>query len=128
MNLLIRWGLASAALLITIYLVPGLELSGGALWVLVATLALGLLNVLARPALFLLKIVTLPLSCITLGLWAVALTLFVNALLFYFVGSLGWGFTVDGIWSSVLGALVMSAITAVLTGLLGVGRGGGPHG
>jgi putative membrane protein len=116
--ILLRWGLASLALLVTIYLVPGIHRSGGALRLLVAVLAIGLLNLLARPVVWLMRVLTLPLSCLTLGLWSLLLGFFVNVLVFYFVGTLGWGFRVDGFWAAALGALVMSVISAILNVLL----------
>jgi putative membrane protein len=114
--------LASVALLITIHIVPGIEPSGSALGVFAATAALALLNVLALPALVILHIVTLPLSCLTLGLWTFVLTFLVNVLVFQFVGALGWGFEVHSFLPAAGGAIVMSVLTTVLTGLFNTGR------
>jgi len=123
MHLLLRWLLVSLALLITIHIpIPGLHPAGSVFMVLAATLALGFLNLLTRPVLFLLKIVTLPLSCLTFGLWAFFLSLFVNTLVFYFVGTLKWGFEVSGFWPAAIGAVVMSLLSTVLTGLFELGR------
>jgi len=123
MKLILRWILASVALLITVRVVPGLEVVGSGLWVLGAAAALGLLNLLARPAVFLFQAITLPLSCLTFGLWTFLVSFFVNVLIFYFVGSLGWGFTVRSFGAAALGALVMSVLNTVLTGLFELGRG-----
>ncbi len=117
MNLILRWLLASLALLITVHLVPGISFVGSPVWILAGALALGLLNLLARPALLLLKVLTLPLSCLTFGLWTFILSLFANILVFYFVGSLGWGFRVAGFGAAVLGAVVMSVLNTLLTGI-----------
>ncbi|HUU55556.1 MAG TPA: phage holin family protein [Armatimonadota bacterium] len=122
MKLLLRWMLASVALLITVHIVPGLEPTGSPLSVFGATLALALLNVLAMPFLLLINLITFPLSCLTLGLWTFLLVLLVNVMVFQFVGALGWGFRVDGFLSAALGALVMSVLTTVLTGLFHAGR------
>jgi len=122
MKLLMRWVLASVALLITVHIVPGLAAVGGGLWIFVAAAALGLLNLLARPAVFLFQAITLPLSCLTFGLWTFLLSFFVNVLIFYFVGSVGWGFTVGSFGAAALGALVMSVLNTVLTGLFELGR------
>ncbi|MFB3880016.1 MAG: phage holin family protein [Armatimonadota bacterium] len=122
MRLLLRWVLASVALLITVKIVPGMELSGGWLGVFLATAALGLLNALAMPLVLLVKLVTLPLSCLTLGLWTLLVSAIVNILIFQFVGALGWGFKVDGFLSAAIGALVMSVLTTVLSGLFHLGR------
>ena len=117
MNLILRWLLASLALLITVHLVPGISFVGSPVWILAGALALGLLNLLARPALLLLKVLTFPLSCLTFGLWTFVLSLFVNILVFYFVGSLEWGFRVAGFGAAVLGAVVMSVLNTLLTGI-----------
>ncbi len=122
MNLLLRWVLASVALLITIHIVPGIEPSGHALSVFAATAALGLLNVLVLPVLVILHIVTLPLSCLTLGLWSFILSFLVNVLVFQFVGALGWGFQVHGFLPAAVGAIVMSVLTTILTGLFKAGH------
>jgi putative membrane protein len=122
MNLLLRWVLASVALLITVKVVPGLSFSASPWGVFTATLVLGLLNALAAPFLFLVKLITLPLSCLTLGLWSFLLSLLVNILIFQFVGALGWGFRVEGFRSAALGALAMSVLTTVLSGLFHLGR------
>jgi len=86
-----------------------------------ATLVLGLLNALAAPFLFLVKLITLPLSCLTLGLWSFLLSLLVNILIFQFVGALGWGFKVEGFRHAALGAIVMSVLTAIFSAILHVG-------
>jgi len=122
MNLLLRWLLASVALLITIHIVPGIEPTGSAVSVFVATLAIGLLNVLALPFLVIINLVTLPISCLTLGLWTFILAFLVNVTVFQFVGALGWGFRVDGFLSAAVGAIAMSILTTVLTGLFHAGR------
>lgn len=58
----------------------------------------------------LLKLIALPLNCMTLGLFA----LVINAALFWAVGSLGLGYRVDGFLAAFLGSLLVSAISAVL--------------
>jgi putative membrane protein len=122
MHLLLRWLLVSLALLVTIHLVPGITPQPNVPYLLAATLALGLLNLLSRPIVLLLKLVTMPLSCLTLGLWSFGLSLFFNTLVFYFVGTLDWGFRVNGFLAAVMGAVVMSLLSTVLTGLFELGR------
>ena len=122
MHLLLRWLLVSLALLITISIVPGITREPNVVYLLGATLALGLLNLLARPVVLLLKLVTMPLSCLTLGLWSFGLSLFFNTLVFYFVGTLDWGFRVNGFLAAVMGAVVMSLLSTILTGLFELGR------
>jgi len=117
MKAILRWLLSSLALLITIHLVPGIFFVGSPLWILAAALALGLLNLLARPVTLLLQVLTFPLSCLTFGLWTFILSLFINILVFYFVGSLEWGFRIAGFGAAALGAVVMSVLNTLLTGI-----------
>jgi putative membrane protein len=53
-------------------------------------------------------------TILTLGLFI----LVINGLLFWFVGSLDLGFTVDGFWTAVLGAIVYSVISWLLSSLV----------
>lgn len=64
-----------------------------------------------------LKLITLPLSCITLGLF----TLVVNAAVLMAAAGLGMGFRIDGEGSrAFLAALVGSTLIAIINGVLGV--------
>jgi putative membrane protein len=74
--------------------------------VVIFAVVLTLLNVLVKPVL---KLITLPLSCLTLGLFA----LVVNAFVFY----VGARF-VTGITISYLGALVGAVVASLLNGAL----------
>lgn len=122
MKLLLRWILASGALLLTVWIVDGVSLIGGPLYALPAVLALALVNLLARPIVFLLRAITLPLSCLTFGLWTFLLSLFANVLVFYFVGTMRWGLHVDSFGAALMGAVLMSVLNTVLTGLFEIGR------
>jgi len=92
------------------YILPGITVAsfGSAL---IAALVLGLLNTLVKPVLILL---TLPITIITLGLFLLVL----NALVFWFAGSVLKGFQVSGFWWAVLGALVYSIVSGLLSRLL----------
>jgi len=122
MKLLLRWVLAAAALLLTVLLVEGVALTGGPLHALLAVLALAVVNLLARPAVFLLKALTFPLSCLTFGLWTFLIWLFANVLVFYFVGTVHWGMRVESFGAAVVGALLVSVFNTVLTGSFEFGR------
>jgi putative membrane protein len=64
-----------------------------------------------------LKLITLPLSCITLGLFS----LVVNAVVLMAAASLGMGFRIEGEGSrAFLAALVGSTLIAIINGILGV--------
>lgn len=110
MVLLLVWILNAIALLIVAYLLPGISVAsfGAAL---IAALVLGLLNTLVKPVLVLL---TLPITVVTLGLFLLVL----NALVFWFAGSILKGFQVNGFWWALAGAIVYSLISGLLSRLL----------
>jgi putative membrane protein len=107
MKLLLIWFLNALALLTVAYVLPGITVDGFTA-ALVAALILGLINTLLRPLLILL---TLPVTMITLGLFI----LVINGLLFWFAGSVLKGFEVSGFWVGVLGALLYSIFSSVLS-------------
>ena len=107
MGFLIRLVVNAIALICVAYVVQGIHVSGlgGAL---IAALILGIVNAILRPILLLLS---LPLEVLTLGLF----TLVINALLFWLVGALHVGLTVDGFWPAFWGAIVMSIVSWLLS-------------
>jgi len=107
MEILLIWILNAVALLIVAYILPGITVAS--FWsALIAALVLGLLNTLVKPVLVLL---TLPVTIITLGLFL----LVINALVFWFAGTVLKGFQVNGFWWAMLGALVYSIISGLLS-------------
>lgn len=115
MKLLIRWVITSIAVAVAVWLIPGIRVEGTTGWVAVAVmaLALGLVNAILCPILALL-------SCgfiiVTLGLFM----LVVNGLTFW-AGSwvaINWfnvGFYVDGLWPAILGSIVVSIVSLLLS-------------
>lgn len=117
MKLLIRWAVASLALFVAAWLVPGITVKGGG-WVVYAVMALvlGLVNAVVRP---LLKLLTCPLILLTLGLFV----LVINGITLWLASAIAvnWfdvGFYVDGFWSGFLGALIVSVVTVILSALV----------
>lgn len=110
MSLILVWILNAVALLVVAYLLPGITVSsfGSAL---IAALVLGLLNMLVKPVLVLL---TLPITIVTLGLFLLVL----NALVFWFAGSILRGFQVNGFWWAAGGALLYSIISGLLSRII----------
>ncbi|SOE52538.1 FIG028593: membrane protein [plant metagenome] len=110
MSLILVWLLNAVALLAVAYLLPGITVAsfGSAL---IAALVLGLLNMLVKPVLVFL---TLPITIVTLGLFLIVL----NALLFWFAGSILKGFQVAGFWWALAGAVLYSLISGLLSRLI----------
>jgi len=108
-----RWVINTVAVMVAANIVPGIDYGGPASLV-VASLLLGILNVVLRPLLWL---VSLPVVILTLGLF----TWVINALLLYFVGQLVKSFHVADFWSALWGALIISLVSLVLNSLTGTG-------
>ena len=109
---IIRWGINVLGLYAAIWLVPGIELRGDWTAVLWLALIFGLLNALVRP---LLKFLTCPLIILTLGLFTIVINT-VMLLLTSRVGqAFGIGLSVDGFWTAVLGSLVISVVSIIMS-------------
>ncbi len=86
---------------------------------LIAALALGLANAFVKPILeFIAQALTLPLSCITLGLWSLILSWLLNGLMFFGVSRLIDGFTVNSFGAAMLGALALSVVNSLASALV----------
>ena len=110
LRILVVWLFNAAALAAVAYLMPSVSVeSAGA--ALAAALVLGLVNALVRPVLVLL---TLPVTIVTLGLFIFV----INGLLFWAVGSFVSGFHVAGFWAGVVGAIIFSLISWLLSALV----------
>lgn len=110
MKLILRWVINAGALLLLASYLPGITVSG---WyaALITALVLGLVNALIKPVLV---ILTLPVNILTLGLF----TFVINALLFWFVATVVKGFAVAGFWPAFWGAIVLSCVSWIVSGLL----------
>lgn len=104
-NLLTRLFFNAIGLFLIAQYVPGIHVTGF-YPALISAFVLGLLNVFIRPILL---VLTLPVTIVTLGLFA----FIINASLFYFAASFIEGFDVDSFASALLGSLFMSVISAI---------------
>jgi putative membrane protein len=110
MNLLIRWALNALALWLTVQLDIGVSMASDGLGaLLISALVLGLVNAIVRPIMI---VLTLPLTVLTLGLFL----LVVNALALGVVAALT-PVQLSGFGGAVLGALVLTVISALLSRL-----------
>ncbi|MDZ4141577.1 MAG: phage holin family protein [Methylotenera sp.] len=110
MKLLLVWLLNALALLAVAYFVPNIHVAGFTA-ALVAALVIGLVNMLIRP---ILVILTLPITILTLGLFI----LVINGVLFYMVGHWLQGFEVRTLMAGIIGAIVYSVFSWLLTAIL----------
>lgn len=109
MKLLLVWLLNALALLAVAYFVPNIHVAGFTA-ALVAALVIGLVNMLIRP---ILVILTLPITILTLGLFI----LVINGVLFYAVGHWLQGFEVRTLMAGMIGAIVYSVFSWLLTAI-----------
>ena len=115
MRLILRWLIIAIALLIAVYIVPGVDIVGsnGLAAVAIMAVVLGLVNALIRP---LMKFLSCGLIILTLGLF----TLVINAGMFLLASwitdtLLHVGLTVHGsFWTAFLASLVVSIVSWVL--------------
>ena len=113
----------AAALWVAVQIVPGLEFSSGPedwWWkFLLVAVAFSLVNSYLRP---ILRILTFPISMITLGLFL----LVINALMLLLVSviseQLGLGFSVADFWAALLGAVVVAIVGWILSMIVGASR------
>ena len=110
-NIIVTWFLNALALYIVAKVLPGIHLSdfGSAL---VAAIVIGWVNALIKPILLLL---TLPISIVTLGLFA----LVINALMLLLASAISPGFKVDGFSTALVGSILLSIVTMILHSLVG---------
>lgn len=107
MGFLLRLVVNAAALWVAAQLVPGIVVTG-LTPLLLAALVLGLINAIVRPVLL---ILTLPLTLLTLGLFIFVL----NAFCLWLTSRIVPGFEVQTFGAALLGALVVSIVSWVLT-------------
>ena len=110
MRFLLRLLLNAVAVFLAAQLIPGIGVAtpGAAL---AAGIVLGLVNAVIRPVLILL---TLPATLVTLGLFIFVVNAICLALAAWFVP----GFTISGFWAALLGAIVISIISWLLSVIL----------
>ncbi|HHN93977.1 MAG TPA: phage holin family protein [Anaerolineae bacterium] len=116
-KLLLRWAISGLSLFAAAWLLPGIHVSGGG-WGVYAVMAiiLGLVNAIVRP---ILKLLTCPLILLTLGLF----TLVINGITLWLASLIAvrWfhvGFYVDGFLNALLGAVIVSVVTVILSALI----------
>jgi putative membrane protein len=118
MGLLVRSVVTAVAIFVTALIVPGIQWGlvdygmgdpGRYLSLLLTAAVLGIVNAFVRPILLL---VSMPLTCATLGLFVFV----INALMLLLVSAIPQlGFSVDGFVSALIGSILISLVGAVLS-------------
>lgn len=106
-GLIIRWMVTAVGLWVTSEILSGIH-ADGAGSLLLAAIVLGIFNALVRPIVLLL---TLPLNLLTLGLF----TFVINGFMLKLTAAVVGGFAVEGFWTAVIGAALLSLVSFALS-------------
>ncbi len=109
MNGIIRFLLSGLAVLLTAYLLPGVDVEHYG-YALLAALVLSLADMIVKPILI---VFTIPITVITLGLFLLVINAIIILLVDYFVP----GFNVDGFWWALAFSLILSIFNSLFTDL-----------
>lgn len=111
MSFLLRLVANTLAILIVAWMLDGIHVVDAVTGV-IAGLVLALVNAIVKP---ILVILTLPLTLLTLGLFYFV----VNAICLALVAAIVPGFAVDGMFTTIFGALLISLFAWIINGVLG---------
>jgi putative membrane protein len=110
-RLVLKWAIIGVAFAITTELLGGIKVRGG-FWGYVWVAALfGIVNAVIGP---IVRILTLPVTLLTLGLFA----LVVNAGLLAITAALSDRLTIDRFWTAFFAAIIIAVVSAILNRLL----------
>lgn len=113
MKFIIQLIISTLAVLITSYLLPGVEIKDNNFFTaLIVAAVLSFLNAVVKPIMI---ILTIPITVVSLGLFL----LVINALIILLTAKLVDGFHVKGFWWALLFSLILSIVTSVLEGIGG---------
>jgi len=108
MPFFLRMAANAVAILLIGYLLPQVVTADGVMAAMAAAFVLGLVNAVVRPLFVLL---TLPVTVATLGIFL----LVINGLLLWLVSAVVPGFHVNGFLAAVVGSILLSVVSWVLT-------------
>jgi putative membrane protein len=111
--LLVRWIALAAAFAVTSWILNGMDVSGGFWAYLWLALLFGIVNSILGT---ILRLLTLPLMLITLGLFSIV----INALLLQILDWISDHFTIDHFfWTAIWGAIILAIVSVILDVITG---------
>jgi putative membrane protein len=111
-NFFIRVIVNAAALAITASIMPGISTPDQLGTLLVVAIIFGIINAIIKP---IVVILTLPFTIVTLGLFIFV----INGLMLLLTSSLSGGrLVVDGLWTAILGGIVMGIAAMIVEAVL----------
>jgi len=106
LRILVAWAVDAASLAVAAWIFSGISVGGSAGTLIVAALVYGILATVVKP---ILKLLTLPLAILTLGIAWFFVAMFILWLTDVIVG----GFQINGFWTLAGGTIVVWAVGAV---------------
>jgi putative membrane protein len=116
MRFIVRLVVNAAALAIASVILSGITLTGSStvgkiITLLIVALIFGVLNAIIKP---LFALFTAPLILLTLGLFLIVINACMLLLTSWLAGLFDLGWEVDGFWTAVLGAIIISIVSFIL--------------
>ncbi len=109
MILIVKWIVYALAIIFTAWLIPGISVAN--FWsAMLACVVIAIINVFVKPVI---KFISLPINILTVGLFS----LVINALLLMLAGWITPGLHVDGFLSALLGSLILSVCSVIVSKL-----------
>jgi putative membrane protein len=105
--LLVRWAILAAAFAVTSWVLSGIEITGGFLGYVWVSALFGIVNAVLGT---ILRLLTLPLTLVTLGLFSVL----VNAILLNITDALSSRLTIDEFWWTAIWAAIILAVASIV--------------
>ncbi len=114
MRIIIHWLITVIALIIAAVIVPGIRVEGTSAWIAFAVMAviLGLINAVLRP---ILQLLSIGFIILTLGLFLLIINAFTLWLSARIANAFGIGFFVDGFWAALIGSIIVSLVSWILS-------------
>ncbi len=110
MNFIIKLLITAVAAYALTYVLPGVNFHGGFVSAIGFAIVLGLLNIFVKP---IFKILGLPLTILTLGLFSLVINAVTILIADYFID----GLDVNGFWWALLFSILLSFLTSILEGI-----------
>lgn len=111
MQFIVQLIISTLAVLISAYILPGVEIAENSFFTAVIVAAvLSFLNAVVKPIMIFL---TIPITVLTMGIFL----LVINAFIIQLTANLVDGFSVTGFWSALWFSLILSIVTSILEGI-----------
>ncbi len=107
MRFIIQLCISSLAVMVTAWLLPGVEIeNGNFVTAVIVAAVLAFLNAVVKPLMILL---TIPVTLVSFGLFLIV----INAVIILLADAIVDDFRVDGFWNALLFAVILWAVTAL---------------